>query len=491
MSIELKRNVAISILGPGKAFDDIAYPLYYSLKKLNFNVSICHNELNRDATNILIGLCDIPTLPAKALPKDTIIYNMEQLVRGSKGLNKDYLALCSRFQVWDYSLENIKRFSEYYGISNVTYVPLGYCPEMTRINPDYPKDIDVLFYGAINKRRKKIIEDLQQAGVNALAFSDLWGLDRDIMIARSKVILNIHYYYPGIQENIRLGYLWANKKCVVCEQNNNTSIHPGYEDSCMYAPYENITERTLSLLQTPKSIKSLEKIGFLKFSNNDFADILKKIIAIPQKKESLSHITTLPSELNIGSGKNFMQNALNIDINAQWNPDIILDISKNIDFKKIYNTRFGNISIKKGAFKKIYLFDVLEHLDNVVLAMTNMLELLSNGGELHIKVPYELSLGAWQDPTHKHAFNENSWLYYTEWHWYLGWREERFEIIDIQYTFSDLGKKLNRQNVSITKILQTPRAVDYINVILCKRNTSFHEKLNFDRYTRSIYSKTP
>lgn len=40
---------------------------------------------------------------------------------------------------------------------------------------------------------------------------------------------------------------------------------------------------------------------------------------------------------------------------------------------------------------------------------------------------------AWQDPTHVRALNENSWTYYTDWFWYLGWYEHRFEIASSTY----------------------------------------------------------
>jgi hypothetical protein len=60
--------------------------------------------------------------------------------------------------------------------------------------------------------------------------------------------------------------------------------------------------------------------------------------------------------------------------------------------------------------------------------MSNALELLGEGGEFQIEVPYERALTAWQDPTHLRAMNENSWIYYTQWFWYLGWFTHRFEV---------------------------------------------------------------
>ena len=43
-------------------------------------------------------------------------------------------------------------------------------------------------------------------------------LQRDALIARSKVVLNMHYYEPGEFESVRVSYLWANRKCVVTEK---------------------------------------------------------------------------------------------------------------------------------------------------------------------------------------------------------------------------------------------------------------------------------
>jgi predicted SAM-dependent methyltransferase len=48
--------------------------------------------------------------------------------------------------------------------------------------------------------------------------------------------------------------------------------------------------------------------------------------------------------------------------------------------------------------------DVLEHLPDLRTAMTSCLELLREGGRLHVRVPYDLSHGAWQDPTHVRGY---------------------------------------------------------------------------------------
>lgn len=167
--------------------------------------------------------------------------------------------------------------------------------------------------------------------------------------------------------------------------------------------------------------------------------------------------------LNLGSGKDFREDCLNADIQAIKNPDWLVDIT-NITWGSTISTRFGEIKIEKGMFDKIIANDVLEHISDLVAAMTNCKDLLSDKGEFHIHVPYDLSLGAWQDPTHVRAFNENSWLYYTDWHWYLGWKD-RFYLKELRLEKSKLAEEMNISDQMLTIL---PRMVDGMKVVLAK-----------------------
>jgi len=176
----------------------------------------------------------------------------------------------------------------------------------------------------------------------------------------------------------------------------------------------------------------------------------------------------LPKTLNLGSGKDWQDSYFNADILLRVNPDWWVDISK-VEFGQIIDSpRFGKVTIEKGMFANVIANDVLEHIPDLVAAMTNVKDLLEVGGEFHISVPYELSLGAWQDPTHVRAFNENSWLYYTDWHWYLGW-EDKFSLKEMKFVLSALGQQMLDEKISDAKILRTPRAVDSMKVVLCKQ----------------------
>lgn len=178
-----------------------------------------------------------------------------------------------------------------------------------------------------------------------------------------------------------------------------------------------------------------------------------------------------PRLLNLGSGKDFREDCLNIDIEDTWAPDAVIDLSRvNADGAgiRLSTVRFGEITLRPECLDGIIANDVLEHVPDLMSFMTTCLRLLRFGGVFEIAVPYDLSYGAWQDPTHVRAFNERSWLYYTEWFWYMGWSDARFELERLQFALSPHGHELKNKGVPSADLVRTPRAVDAMNVRLRK-----------------------
>jgi SAM-dependent methyltransferase len=157
------------------------------------------------------------------------------------------------------------------------------------------------------------------------------------------------------------------------------------------------------------------------------------------------------STLNLGSGKDYRPDCVNADIRSDVGADWLFDVCKPL--------------MEQRSFETIIANDVLEHLPDLVTAMTNCRDMLVLGGHMHIHVPYDLSYGAWQDPTHVRAFNERSWLYYTDWAWYLGWKDTRFTLLHLEYKLSEFGKG---SKLPMEELTRTPRAVDSMYVVLQK-----------------------
>lgn len=179
----------------------------------------------------------------------------------------------------------------------------------------------------------------------------------------------------------------------------------------------------------------------------------------------------IPKILNVGSGKDFREDAINIDINPIFKPDVVMDISQpdlavsHLPPFHALTERFGAVEFKRGSFDRIIAKDVLEHIPDLVTAMTNCRDLLRMEGEMEIVVPYDLSVGAWSDPTHVRAFNERSWIYYAEWAWYLGWEDTCLMCVKNELQVIPAFKD---KNISVEEVTRIPRAVESIKVILKK-----------------------
>ncbi len=197
--------------------------------------------------------------------------------------------------------------------------------------------------------------------------------------------------------------------------------------------------------------------------------------------------THYPLILNLGSGRNFREDCLNVDNRSHWSPDIIADLNfpfPNPNGQPYPTSRFGPLHIHKHSFHTIIAHDVLEHIQQLTVLMKSCLDLLIVGGEFDIVVPYDLSHGAWQDPTHVRAFNERSWPYYTEWFWYLEWDQARFDLIELQFQASQYGKELLAKGQPEAEILKLPRAVDAMHVRLKKILLTEQDQHTYRRMTK-------
>ena len=129
-----------------------------------------------------------------------------------------------------------------------------------------------------------------------------------------------------------------------------------------------------------------------------------------------------------------------MDVLERTEPDLVIDLAAPLALPFVVAAPgAGPIVLTQASIDLIHANNVLEHVPDLASLMGNCLRLLKTGGEFQIEVPYEHAPSAWQDPTHVRAMNENSWIYYTEWFWYLGWFEHRFELG--QFAYLDGGLK--------------------------------------------------
>jgi hypothetical protein len=211
------------------------------------------------------------------VPGGTIIYNLEQADPASPVWTPAYLNLLSRMEVWDYSLRNIAGLTSM-GVTGIKHVPVGYVAELTRIAPAREEDIDVLFYGCINDRRSKVLKELVDMGLNVKAVFGVYGASRDALIARSKVVLNLHYYDTAIFEIVRVSYLLANSKAVVAECHSGTEMDADLQDAVSCVPYQELAPVCRELVGDEGKRRRLAARGFKLMAARAESAILRTVL---------------------------------------------------------------------------------------------------------------------------------------------------------------------------------------------------------------------
>ena len=192
-------------------------------------VKVKNVDMSDPRLHILFGAnvwTDLPYLPPRY-----IIVQLEQSPI-KKWFNPQYFArLAQAEEVWEYNLQNIDYFRTK-GLV-VRHVPIAYIPAFDPL-PSYtpPQDIDILFLGQLNNdHRKALLARLRASGLAVHATNNSFGDDKKKLVARAKVVLNIHYGYEALFEEARVVPLLAMGKVVVSESVSDQRYQQ------LYSPY--------------------------------------------------------------------------------------------------------------------------------------------------------------------------------------------------------------------------------------------------------------
>jgi len=258
-------------------FQEVAEGLQSALRSLGHSAVVAENSIDAQATSILLGAHLLTEAEAESLPASTIVYNLEQLGAQSGGaeLPAWYMALASRVRIWDYSPLHIEIWKTVQCVEPPVLVEIGFAPELRRIPAGAKPEIDVLFYGTVNERRRKILTALQAAGLKVHALFGVYGRDRDLLIAHSKIVLNLHAYETKVFEVVRVSYLLANAKAVVSEESPDMGT---LRDAVAAFPYEGLVAGCIALIRDDAERRRLEARGFRLFSARSQARILEAVV---------------------------------------------------------------------------------------------------------------------------------------------------------------------------------------------------------------------
>ena len=245
------------------ALQELAELIHFSVLELGLKSQITFNycDNNPSTKNIVLGAHLLNDNLIEDIPENTIIFNTEQIESITENWKKKILNLAKKNIIfWDYSQYNLDYLSKTINIKGKLF-QIGYQKELNRINHNIDKNIDVLFYGSINARREHIINKLKDKKINVKTLFGVYGNERDDLIARSKLILNMHMYDSKIFEIVRVFYLLTNSIPVLTEAGSDTKFNNDFLDLICKSTYENIEKNIIYLLENDKKRIELGENG--------------------------------------------------------------------------------------------------------------------------------------------------------------------------------------------------------------------------------------
>lgn len=220
--------------GAGNPFSEVIETLRWGFDELGCTATAAVNHWRADARQVVLCPHLLTDATLASLAPATIAYNFEQIDPASQ-LTPARLAAFRDLCVWDYSRRNVEAWRAA-GVDAV-HMPVGWHPGLARIQPAPEQDIDVLFFGIANDRRRAALERIGSAGLKVVAAEMVFGRARDELIARAKAVVNIHHYACGIFESVRASYLLANGAALVSERASDDEIPAAYEDVVRWSAY--------------------------------------------------------------------------------------------------------------------------------------------------------------------------------------------------------------------------------------------------------------
>ncbi len=255
-----------------RAFFEVGRLLQCSFQSLGHDCRFQPNTIDPGAVNVLLGyhLFKNPESVASISP---IIYQLEQLSDREGWFNERSLEILKAArEVWDYSSQNIE-FLRRRGVKRLKLLPIGYHQDLETIQ-NRDDDIDVLFYGTLNHRRRSILSRLSRHH-HVQVLSNVYGKKRDQAVARSRIVLNIHYYPAQILEQVRIAYLLNNQRFVLTESS------PGdlFAGGIAVADYDQLVDRCGYFLRRPDERLRIAARGYHLLRNRPMVRYLRDVLS--------------------------------------------------------------------------------------------------------------------------------------------------------------------------------------------------------------------
>jgi len=194
--------------------NSVANALHDLLKNLNITIKLSETvDISSNNLHILLFTNNIQTMP-----KRYIIYQLEQLNKSSYIADNVLNNIKNSLITFDYSMINYNNYDEEIR-KNVRLQNLPIQNILLDYKPDY--SYDIIFFGLMNERRKKILDKLFSQKFIVAQTSDMFGDNIYEHIKKAKIVLNLHYYENALLEKVRLNEILKYNTLIISEHTNH------------------------------------------------------------------------------------------------------------------------------------------------------------------------------------------------------------------------------------------------------------------------------
>jgi uncharacterized protein (DUF2164 family) len=302
---------------------NIAYNLSEELRKLNFKVGISNNIIPTDKLHIILFSFLLPVLP-----KNYILYQLEQINKSNYITNKLYKDISKSLLIMDYSRENISKYKN--DRDNISYQMMPIVNYIIEYVPEY--SYDVIFFGSMNEKRKKILDYLSMQNIIVASTNNIFGENLYYHLKKAKIILNLHYYDNALLETARLNEILKFNTLIISENSNLMKDNQDfYKDDVFFI--ENIDD-------------NLENINVL---SEQIFDCLKHFDLYKKKINKIrkNTIQNIYNEFSLNLKKNLIScdhlNSKLLKLNIDHDKILCICYSYNVETFNKLNNNFLNI----------------------------------------------------------------------------------------------------------------------------------------------------
>jgi hypothetical protein len=136
-----------------------------------------------------------------------------------------------------------------------------------------------LFFGKVNPRRMVILDAITRAGISLHVADGVYLADRDALVARAKILLNVHAADDSALEMARVAYALANRRALVTELGGGARLDPDLRDGVLAGTNAELAAMCRTLLADDKRRLELAERGFQAFSRRDLVATVRNALA--------------------------------------------------------------------------------------------------------------------------------------------------------------------------------------------------------------------